>query len=426
MGLIQALNMLGDWLSVRLSRRLLVNTFAAAESSFKRRVRRVLSGRVTRMNLRLYLASVSALFVIALVGLPTAAVREQKEEDTMQTRGKQEADATGVAAASRKSGVPSKELEGYRWKPMWISHIGSLKAAADYLGVNVSTPWLFGVTGYAFLLNIHETLCPSGWHVVDIPLDDGARNAGLVIEHLVDPSHVTEPKAELQQRAWDGARKAINAGKPCYGYDFEAGDYYAVYGYDNIGYYYSGVLCDQGKGPMPWKDYGTKGQVGIIYINSVAKGQPAHDAKTVCDALLAALKESKKVEGASDLYACGLAGYDQWTRSIETGKADGYGMAYNAQCYAECRRNAVEFLKEAKGRVDAKLAPLFDEAIGYYSTVAQNLQKVADTFPFFERKPEHIQDQARKTTAVEALKAAKAAEIQDLNTLAKITKALGA
>ena len=306
---------------------------------------------------------------------------------------------------------------------MWISHIGSLKGAVDYLGADVSTPWLFGVTGYAFLLNMHETLCPSGWHVVNVPLDEGARNAGLVIEHIVEPSMTTP---ELQERAWEGVCRAIDAGNPCYGYDFETGDYYAVYGYDDIGYYYSGVFCDQGKGPMPWKDYGAKGQVGIIYINSVAKGQPADDVKTVCDALLVALKERDKVEGASELYACGLAGYDQWIRSIETGKADGFGMTYNAQCYAECRKNAVEFLKEAKGRVDEKLAPLFDEAISHYGPVAENLKKVAETFPFFDRKPEHIQDESRKRTAIEALKAAKAEETKGLDVLAKITKALGA
>ena len=340
----------------------------------------------------------------------------------MPTKGKQEAEPARGAAAPQESGVPAKELPGYRWKPMWISHIGSLKAAADYVGADVSTPWLFGVTGYAFLLNIHETLCPSGWHVVNPPLEEGARNAGLVIEHLVQPS---EPKPELQQQAWDGVRKAIDAGKPCYGYDFETGDYYAVYGYDNIGYYYSGVLCDKGKGPMPWKEYGTKGEVGVIYINSVEKGQPADDVKTVRDALLVALKERDKVEGGNELYACGLSGYDQWIRSIETGKADGLGMTYNAQCYAECRRNAVEFLKEAKGRVDEKLAPLFDEAIGHYGPVAENLKKVADTFPFFNRKPEHIQDESRKHTAIEALKAAKAEETKGLNVLA-ITKALGA
>jgi hypothetical protein len=244
-----------------------------------------------------------------------------------------------------------------------------------------------------------------------------------MIEHLVQPS---EPKPELQQQAWDGVRKAIDAGKPCYGYDFETGDYYAVYGYDNIGYYYSGVLCDKGKGPMPWKEYGAKGQVGVIYINSVEKEQPADDVRTVRDALLVALKERDKVEGGNELYACGLSGYDQWIRSIETGKADGFGMTYNAQCYAECRKNAVEFLKEAKGRVDEKLAPLFDEAIGHYGPVAENLRKVADTFPFFNRKPEHIQDESRKRTAIEALKAAKAEETKGLNVLAKITKALGA
>ena len=35
---------------------------------------------------------------------------------------------------------------------------------------------------------------------------------------------------------------------------------------------------------------------------------------------------------------------------IATNKDVGFGNAYNAQCWFECRRNAVNFLKQAKER----------------------------------------------------------------------------
>ena len=54
-----------------ITHRLLVNTFAAAESNFHRRIRRILSGRRGRMTLWLSLATGAALVFIGLTGLPT-------------------------------------------------------------------------------------------------------------------------------------------------------------------------------------------------------------------------------------------------------------------------------------------------------------------------------------------------------------------
>jgi len=56
-----------------ITRRLLVNTFAAAESNFAYRVRRLMKGRVSRMTVGVTVASAVALILIGLVGLPTAA-----------------------------------------------------------------------------------------------------------------------------------------------------------------------------------------------------------------------------------------------------------------------------------------------------------------------------------------------------------------
>ena len=40
--------------------------------------------------------------------------------------------------------------------------VGVLKGALDYHGIEVSAPTAFGVSGHAFLINIHKQLCPSG------------------------------------------------------------------------------------------------------------------------------------------------------------------------------------------------------------------------------------------------------------------------
>ena len=53
-------------------------------------------------------------------------------------------------------------LDGLKWKPTWVSQLGCIKGCLDYLGVDVSEPWLFGLSGHAFVINVHPELCPSG------------------------------------------------------------------------------------------------------------------------------------------------------------------------------------------------------------------------------------------------------------------------
>ncbi len=261
-------------------------------------------------------------------------------------------DLQGISNAASRSeqtegGRPMREIEGLRWHPRWISHLGCIKGCLDHLGIEVSMPWLYGATGYAFLLNIHDELCPSGWHVVGFPFFDLGENVGFTVEFLAGFHEDLGKNPELQKQVWDGTRKAIDAGLPCYGYDLEVGDYYVVYGYDDTGYYYSGPRCDGGKGPLPWQDLGVTGQVGILLMNVVKSGEPTSDRKAVKDALEFAVRHARIDAQSGQRYAGGLAGYDWWIRALETEKAAGFGMAYNSQCYAECRRNAVDFLKEA-------------------------------------------------------------------------------
>ena len=55
-----------------------------------------------------------------------------------------------------------KALDGLKWKPKWTTHLGCLKGCLEYLGVEMSDAWLFGGTGHAFVMNVHEQVCPSG------------------------------------------------------------------------------------------------------------------------------------------------------------------------------------------------------------------------------------------------------------------------
>jgi len=176
--------------------------------------------------------------------------------------------------------------------------------------------------------------------------------AGVVSAHK---SVIIMP--EKQKEAWDMVRKCIDEGIPCYGWELEVPEFYVIKGYDNTGYYYSGLGADPIKGPKPWQELGNT-NIGILGMVGVRRGQPADDATIVKEALEFALEHSNDKKWVLPKYNSGLAGYDKWIETIEKGEADGTGMSYNAAVWAECRDLGLQFLGEARRRINGNIRPL--------------------------------------------------------------------
>ena len=318
-----------------------------------------------------------------------------------------------------------KKLENLRWVPRWVSHLGCIKGCLDYLGLDVSDAWLFGATGHAFVINVHEVVCPSGptaWNT------EMLFRLGKNIGHEVDGVFGMKSAgdfAEKQKLAWEHAKAAIDQGLPCYGWELDIPEYYVVYGYDDAaGYYFSGPGCDEGKGPKPWQELGDT-EIGVIEMYSVKPGQVADDVQTVKEALAFALEHATSPsKWIFPKYKAGLDGYDNWIRALEDGTADGFGMAYNAAVWGECRGYAVLFLQEAKERLEGRVVALLDEAIDQYQVVSDNLNTVAEVFPFHGMEPKHIKDEARVRRALEALRTARDAEAGGLEALRGVVNEL--
>jgi hypothetical protein len=314
------------------------------------------------------------------------------------------------------------KLEDLRWVPRWVSHLGCIEGCLDYLGLSVTPAWLYGATGHAFVINLHEEVCPSGptaWNTQ--PMSQLGRNIGYKIEG-VSGIRSGGGFAETQRQAWDHVRAAIDRGLPCYGWELDIPEYYVVFGYDDMGYYFSGPRCDAGRGPKAWSELGNTG-IGVVEMYSVEAGQPADDVRTVQEALTFALEHAMSPEKwVFPEYRAGLAGYDRWIRALEGGTVDGFGMAYNAGVWCECRGYAILFLRQAKKRLDGRASASIDEAIQHYEVVHDRLRTVAAAFPFPHHglEPEHIKDPERVQTALFALRAARDAEAAGLATLEAI------
>lgn len=316
-----------------------------------------------------------------------------------------------------------RTLEGLRWRPRWVSHLGCVKSCLDYLGLDVSDAWLFGATGHAFIINMHDVVCPSGptaWNnemLRKLGKNVGYESRGLSAER---GGADFDGKRKL---IWDNTKLALDNDLPTYGWELDVPEYYVVYGYDDVGYYYSGPGCCDGAGPKPWQELGET-DIGVLEVYSILKGEAADDHTTVKEALAFALAFAESPsEWVFPKYKAGLAGFDKWIKALEDGTANGHGAAYNAAVWLECREFAAAFLKEAKERLSEAAGP-FDEAIGHYEAVAENLKKVAELFPFVGREEGHVKDKERCAQAAAALRAARGAEAQGLEALAKVAGAL--
>ena len=108
-------------------------------------------------------------------------------------------------------------------------------------------------------------------------------------------------------------------------------------------------------------------------------------------------------------HEAGPAGHDSLIGVVEHGRAHEFGVAHDATVWQKCRHFAMEFLKEEKERLPGDVGHLFDEAIGHYKTVADDLRKLVGLFPF-PPKGDEPQSKNRRETGLQLLRAARDAE----------------
>jgi hypothetical protein len=309
----------------------------------------------------------------------------------------------------------SKRLEGLRWAPSWMSQMGCLQGCIEFLGKGVSAPWLYGATGQAFVINLHDGVCPSGPTAWDSP--------GLVLRLLpnvglrahLQVGHQGAAAEEARQKAWDLVRDSLGRDLPCYGWELGVPEYYVVHGYDDVGYYYRGPGCEMGTGPKPWQDLGRTG-IGVVEVVAVEPGEPAPPEQTVREALAGALKFAQP--GATGPpYFSGTRGFEVWADALRTGQAGNFGHRYNAAVWAECRGHAVPFLREAGQKLGLG-GGAYDGALRHYGAVSEALQAVSRLHPFVfgPLEGEHLQSDE----AADLVTQAGAAETEGLAALAAL------
>lgn len=312
-------------------------------------------------------------------------------------------------------------LKNYLWQCTWTSHLGCLKAATDNLGIPVTLEWLFGGTAHAFIINMHNTGCPSGptaWRTQR--LSELGHNLGYCITSVFS-SQRQKDFSEKQRRAYDTVKYALERGFPCYGWELEIPEYYCITAYDEIGYYYSGPTTGEAiKGPLPWQELGTK-SLGMLEVYYMEPGFVADDKTLVREALQFALEHSQSPnKWAYPDYESGLAAYDIWLAALTSPKSDIFGLAYNSAVWHECRHFAVLFLQEVEQRLGQPYSKMVRDAQQCYEEVRDSLAIVKSLYPF----PPQAGFVPDIHAATVALKKARSAEERGLTCLETLVSAL--
>ncbi len=306
------------------------------------------------------------------------------------------------------------KLDNLKYKPLWTSHIACVKSCLEFLNIEITDAWLFGATGHAFILNIHEELCPSGPTAFrNLWLTRFGRNAGYLADCIFGLKSDHDFAAK-QQLAWNRIRQSIDAGIPCYGWEMSVPEFYIITGYDETGYYYSGCDAMEGAGPKPWQEVGNT-EIGVMEMYTVHPGIAADDERTVRQALSLGREMSQgSRKWFFPKYSQGLAGYDAWIGALESGKTNPWGASYNGMVWAECRTMAAAFLKEVSERLDGDFSKQLNETAVHYAFVAENLRSVAELFPFPPDGDEQIKDADLCKQACDLLRKAKEAESEGM------------
>jgi len=280
------------------------------------------------------------------------------------------------------------QLDGLRIHKRSVERLGCIKGCLDYLGRDVSLPWLYGGTGHAFVISLDpgvDVSSPDSWD--HGPQYNLGRNLGYVIDGFwAWKSDAGDSFPSKQREAWDFVRANIDRGVPCFGFELKAyyGGFWVIYGYDDgagdepAGYYYSG--WEQG-GPLPWQKLGDQ-FVPMLEVRSVELCDPASDAKTVRAGFQYALKHAQNPpEWIKGQAQSGRAAWAYWAEALESGQAKRDHHTYNAQLWLECREMAVEFCREAKECLPGRWDVLFDRAAQQYAAVCAQLKTLIELHP---------------------------------------------
>lgn len=286
------------------------------------------------------------------------------------------------------------EITNLKQPPFCTTLMGCINGAFDYYDKDLSPAMLYGLSGHAFLINIHQDLCPSSPYVwnhkkfYQLLGDCGIK----VVENVQIDDHANEEQLKNYETQ---LKEHLNQGRLCILNFFE---HQLISGYDEAGLIFL----------QPWQgSSGVELQTLTFGSWKEAKGkdcplcfQILEDSNKHKD-LVSIFKDSLHYarqlyrdphEYTYDNYKMGFAAYDNWIQAVEKGMGGTHGNWWSASVWAECRKFASDFFQEMK-----ELLPTGEQQ-GYcdslskqYKGISSSLEKAKDKEMPSKEKTELLQ-----------------------------------
>jgi len=269
-------------------------------------------------------------------------------------------------------------LENLKMPPYSTTMMGVVKGVLDFYGLKMSPAMAFGGSGHAFLINIHEVICPSGpycWKYE--PFYKLVGNLGLEMTSLgfFHSGSSREERARIEQTL----REHLDQGRPC---AFGNMENQLIRGYDGDKFLF-GVpwTCSPDITPEAltfgtWAEFGKQVHVTFFAFRKQARQD---DATIIRESLCHAVDLFRNPERHSEEhYGIGLKAYDNWLKGVEAGHGAEHGNWWNAQVWSECREMASGWFTEIAALRPGEVAKRARVLSRDYREIAGLLAKVGD------------------------------------------------
>lgn len=259
--------------------------------------------------------------------------------------------------------------------PLNTTMMGVYRAALDFYQLPASTPALFGLSGHAFVINIHKTLCPSGPYCWGREyVENLTAHLGLEVHNLGFFNQNSTPAERAAVEA--KLRAALDAGEVCSLINMEN---QLITGYDDAGFH-TAQPWPQMDFPPKHLNFGSWSELGNeIHVNFFnIKRRPPADLKSSVLASLRYLVDFNRnpAKHSKEPYACGLSAYPVWINAIREGHGNSHGHWWNAFVYQECRAHAAEFFREVTPLLpNPALGPAL---VDHYTAASSSLKAAAN------------------------------------------------
>jgi hypothetical protein len=302
------------------------------------------------------------------------------------------------------------------WTTFVGAAVGVLKAAG-LAGADVSE--FFGLSGRAFHVVIDERCGAAGPTMYDWAREHAAafERAGVFAEvYTSAPDAPTV--AAARRRGVAHIKASIDRGIGVVLWGVDAPEFGVVYGYDDA----DGVFLVDGVGrfntghstPILYENLGRQSDVPelhyVIPIERVAvEAAAAHRA-----ALRGYVEHLRGRTAVPPAFGAGLVAFDRWTKALESGSYDHFGLRYNTAVVADARGHAVTYLARvaAAGVVGQEVVEAARATAGVYRRMLETIGMAGPNPPAHLGLPVSP-DQARALMPL--VREAKAAEARQVD-----------